>query len=344
MNTALKDTNQKHQQVETKKIGVLITNLGTPDAPTATALKPYLKQFLSDRRVVDLNPILWWFILNFIILRKRPAESAKLYQKIWAKDGSPLLIYTKRQAELIQIKLRRQFGEQVIVEIGMRYGNPSIESGLEKLKEQGARKILVLPMYPQYAAATSASTFDAVADTLKNYRWVPELRTIMSFHESPLYIKALTSCIEEAWQERGKPEMLLFSYHGIPQRYFDNGDPYYCYCHKTTRLVAAALGLEPHQYKMSFQSRFGKEEWLKPYTDEVVKELGRAHTKSLHVVCPGFSADCLETIEEIDGLNREFFEHAGGGDFYYIPALNVREDFMSALADLCATNLGGWVS
>jgi protoporphyrin/coproporphyrin ferrochelatase len=328
---------------EVPAVGVLLSNLGTPDAPTPAALRRYLREFLLDPRVIELPRLSWWLILHLFILTRRPKQSAALYQKVWTPEGSPLLLIVRRQAAAVEEILRRELGTPVHVAVGMRYGNPALGAALRELAGQGCRRLLVLPLYPQYAAATSASTFDAVAAELTGWRRVPELRVIQHYHDEPGYIAALAASIQEAWTAEGPPEKLLFSFHGIPQRYFDNGDPYFCHCHKTARLVAERLGLAPERWVVAFQSLFGKEEWIKPYTDKTVAVLARSGVRSLDVVCPGFSADCLETLEEIDGLNREIFLHAGGEQFRYIPALNVRSDHLRALADLVRRNLAGWV-
>ena len=320
-------------------VGLLITNLGTPDAPTKQALRTYLKEFLSDPRVVEMNRLLWWLILNGIILNTRPAKSAAAYQSVWTDDGSPLMFYSLQQQAGIQALL----GDQVHVELAMRYGNPSIRSGLERLRDKGCGKILILPLYPQYAAATTGSTFDAVADVLKTWRWVPELRMINTYHDHPAYIAALVSSIRQHWQQKGKAERLLFSFHGIPQRYFDQGDPYPCLCRKTARLVAEALELQANEWFISFQSRFGKEEWIKPYTDATLKGWGAEHVASVDVICPGFSADCLETLEEIGVENRDYFVEAGGESLRYIPALNAEPEHLQALYQIAGEHLHGWL-
>ncbi|WP_178862148.1 ferrochelatase [Thiomicrorhabdus cannonii] len=326
--------------------GILITNLGTPDAPTKEALKPYLKQFLEDPRVVEPPPArwLWKLILNGIILRTRPAKSAEAYASVWDSEGpgAPLLNISQRQVEAIAAKVRPHFQGRVEFALGMRYGNPSIASGLQELKEKGCQRILVLPLYPQYAAATTASTFDAVSAELQTWRWIPELRFVTKYHRHPGYIKALASSIREYQSHHGEPQLLVMSYHGVPQRYLDNGDPYHCECHVTSRLVAEELGLSKEQYKVTFQSRFGKEEWIKPYTDETMMNLPKHGIKNIQVICPGFSADCLETIEEIGEENREYFEEAGGEQYGYIPCLNDREDHAQALAEVVLQHTQGW--
>lgn len=331
------------QHSERPAVGVLLANLGTPDAPDTPSLRRYLREFLLDPRVIELPRVLWWIILHLFILTTRPAKSAALYKKIWWKEGSPLLVISRRQAAALQEILDREVGTPVHVAVGMRYGNPSIRASLRELAEKGCRRILVLPLYPQYAGATVGSTFDAVAAELATWRWVPDLRTIHCYHDDPAYIRALAASIREVWADSGPPEKLLFSYHGIPQRYFDAGDPYFCHCQKQARLTAEALGLQRDRWEVSFQSLFGKEEWIKPYTDRTIEAMAKSGVRSLDVVCPGFSADCLETLEEIDELNREIFLHAGGERFRYVPALNDRPDHVRALADLIQRNLQGWV-
>lgn len=326
--------------------GILLTNLGTPDAPTKQALRPYLKEFLSDPRVVEPPPArwLWKLILNGIILNTRPAKSAEAYATVWDTEGegAPLLNIGLRQLDGVAEKVKPYFKGPVEFAFAMRYGNPSIASGLDELHKKGCQRILVLPLYPQYAAATTASTIDAVTAELRTWRWVPELRFINHYHRQPGYIKALANSIREHQQEHGKPQLLVMSFHGVPKRYLDNGDPYHCECHVTARLVATELGLSAEDYKVTFQSLFGREEWLKPYTDATMKALPGEGIKDVQVICPGFSADCLETIEEIDEENREYFEEAGGEKFSYIKCLNDREDHTHALAQLVLQHTQGW--
>lgn len=314
--------------------GVLVTNLGTPDAPTSLALRRYLREFLADPRVIEVPRFIWWFVLHGIILRIRPKRSATAYRKVWTEEGSPLLTIAKKQATAIQQYLDENTTDKFHVELAMRYGRPSIQSGLEKLRQANAKKIIILPLYPQYSASTTASTFDAIADVLKTWRNIPELHLVKHYHDDPHYISALAESITEHWQKTNHTEKLLFSFHGIPQAYFDAGDPYYCECHKTARLVAEKLGLNEEEWLLTFQSRFGPKEWLKPYTDITLKELAHSGIKNINVVCPGFSADCLETLEEINMQNREFFLEAGGDQFSYIPALNDRPTHISTLAKI----------
>lgn len=325
-------------------VGILLANLGTPDAPTPQALKPYLKQFLSDQRVIELNPILWKIILNCFILQTRPKRSAKLYQSIWMEEGSPLLVYTNRQAKKVEESLRQIIKTPFAVEVGMRYGNPSIESALEKLLEKGMTKLLVLPLFPQYSATTTAAIFDDLFRVLSTWRWMPELRLINCYHDHPLYINALANSIQTHWQSSDKPEKLLFSFHGIPQRYLDNGDPYHCHCHKTGRLVAEKLNLSKEEYIVCFQSLFGREEWIKPYTIDTISAFPAQGITKLDAMCPGFTSDCLETIEEIDVENRNAFMENGGKKFGYIPCLNDSPLFIECLTQLIVEHSKGWLS
>ena len=325
------------------KTGILLVNLGTPDAPTAEAVRPYLKQFLSDPRVVEIPKAVWWLILNGVILNTRPKKSAAKYASVWMPEGSPLRVHTAKQTLMLQGYLSERTKAPFVVDYAMRYGNPSIPSVLRKLKEQNCQRILVVPMYPQYAASSTGTVFDIVFAELQQMRNAPALRTIKNFHDHPGYIKALANNINEYWMRNGRPEKLVMSFHGLPQFSLDKGDPYHCECHKTGRLLAYELGLKPEQYFVSFQSRFGKAEWIKPYTTSTLKELGKQKTKRVDVVCPGFVADCLETLEEIAMEGKEDFKHAGGGEYHYIPCLNERDDWMHALTDLVMDNLQGWL-
>lgn len=324
---------------EPPRIGVLLTNLGTPDAPTASALRRYLKEFLSDPRVVEVNRVLWWFILRIILLF-RPARSAHAYATVWTDKGSPLALNTQDQAEALQSHL----GNNVLVDWAMRYGQPSIKQKVDELLNKGVRKLLILPLYPQYSASTTASTFDALSADFTKRRWLPDLRFVSSYHDHPAYINAVCASIEKYWQQHGRADKLVFSYHGVPLRYLHAGDPYHCHCHKTTRLVAEKLGLKEDAYLTTFQSRFGREEWLKPYTDKTMMSLPGSGVKSVQVICPGFSSDCLETLEEIAIQNRDFFLEAGGENFSYIPALNSSAEHIVCLGEIVAQNLQGWVT
>jgi ferrochelatase len=324
------------------RIGVLVTNLGTPDSPTAAALRPYLKEFLSDPRVVEVPRAIWWFVLNLVILNIRPKKSAQAYSTVWTDEGSPLLAITKAQAQALEARCKKKYGEDVVVDYAMRYGNPSISAALERMLANGVRKLVVLPLYPQYCASTTGSTFDAIANDFTQRRWLPELRFVNNYHDRDNYITALANKVRKHWAENGKADKLLFSYHGIPKRYLKNGDPYHCECHKTSRLLAEKLGLAHDEYMTTFQSRFGREEWLTPYTDETMKSLPSKGVKSIQVMCPGFSADCLETIEEIGEENREYFIEAGGERYEYIPALNSDDEHIDVLFDIVEDNLHGW--
>jgi ferrochelatase len=314
--------------------GVLLTNLGTPDSPATGDVRRYLKEFLGDPRVVEIPRLLWWLILNGVILNTRPKRSAKAYQQVWTDEGSPLLAISKKQAAALQSRLDEQSDTPVKVVLAMRYGNPSIEQGLETLREANAQRIIVLPLYPQYSATTTASTFDAIAAVFNRWRWLPELNFITHYHDHPKYIAALKNSVERFWQSQPKPEKLLLSFHGIPKDYIDAGDPYYQQCLETAQQLAQQLGLADSEWFCSFQSRVGTKEWIKPYTDITLKQWGAEGIAGVHVICPGFSADCLETIEEIDEENRDYFLGAGGKTYHYIPALNDEEEHIDLMAEL----------
>lgn len=328
---------------EQPKLGVLITNLGTPEAPTPRALRTYLAQFLSDPRVVEVPRLLWKVILHGVILRIRPARSAKAYQTVWQEEGSPLMINTKAQRDALAERLAQEFGEDIEVAFAMRYGKPSIGSAIERLMQSGVRKLVVLPLYPQYSGSTTASTFDDIASDFTQRRWLPDFRFISHYHDYAPYIAAVAEKIKAHWAEHGRCDKLIFSYHGVPKRYLTQGDPYHCECYKTTRLVAEYLGLNKDEYMTTFQSRFGREEWLKPYTDETLKALPQQGVKSVQMVCPGFSSDCLETIEEIGEENREYFIEAGGETYQYIECLNADTAHIDMMAQLVLENMQGWV-
>ena len=327
-----------------EKTGILLVNLGTPEAPTAGAVRPYLKPFLGDPRVVEIPKAVWWLILNGIILNVRPKKSAAKYASVWLPEGSPLRVYTEKQAVLLKGFLGERTRAPLVVDFAMNYGHPSIPDVLRRLKEQNCQRILIVPMFPQYAASATAPVFDQVYSAMQQMRNQPALRTIKNFHDHAGYIGALAANIDDYWTKHGRPEKLLMSFHGVPQYTLDKGDPYHCECHKTGRLLAQALGLTDEQYTVSFQSRFGRAEWIKPYTTATLKELGRQKTRRVDVVCPGFVADCLETLEEIAMEGREDFQHAGGGEYHYIPCLNDKNDWIHALADLVMENLQGWLS
>lgn len=329
---------------DTSSTGILITNLGTPDEATPAAVRRYLAEFLSDPRIVEAPRWIWWFVLHAVILRIRPKPVSKAYQKVWTEEGSPLLSISQKQQKLLQDAITPHFKGKVKVELAMRYGNPSIKNALLNLKDAGAQRILVFPLYPQYSATTTASTFDAIADELKTWRWIPELRFIQHYHEHESYIQALVSSISCYQEKHGVPEKLLFSFHGLPQRYLDQGDPYFCECHKTARLVAEKMGLNDDQWILAFQSRFGREEWLKPYADKTLIKLAKEGVKNVQVCCPGFSADCLETLEEINVENRDYFLNAGGEKFEYIPALNDDVEHIGMMGQIIKQHASDWLN
>ncbi|MDZ4074187.1 MAG: ferrochelatase [Hylemonella sp.] len=328
-----------HGQAPTTAI--LLCNLGTPDAPTPAALRRYLAEFLGDHRVVEIPRPIWWLILHGIILRLRPAKSAAKYATIWTPEGSPLKVWTERQAQALQAWMQQQ-GHHVTVRYAMRYGNPSMAAQLDALKAEGATRVLVLPAYPQYSGTTTASVFDAVYHWADRVRTIPELRFINRYHDDAGYISALAQRIRSHWQTHGQPDQLVMSFHGVPERTLHLGDPYHCECHKTARLLAQELGLGKEQYTLTFQSRFGKAKWLEPYTEPTVIRMAQAGVKRIDVVCPGFTSDCLETLEEIAQEVREAFLHAGGEAFHYIPCLNDSPEWIAAMGHLCEQHLGGW--
>lgn len=331
-------TDNPHEGRFNKKTGILVTNLGSPDAPTPKALRVYLAEFLSDPRIVEIPRLIWLLILHGIILRVRPKKSAKAYKSIWTENGSPLIHISQQQADKIAEKLKAH-NHNVEVELAMRYGNPSVEAGLEKLRDKGITRIIVFPLYPQYSSPTTGSTFDAIARVLKKWRWVPELHFINGYHTNPLYIESLANSIQEDLGKHGTPQKIVFSYHGMPRQFLDHGDPYHCLCHQTTRLVIEKLGLDKDLVMTTFQSRFGKAEWLKPYTDATLESFPKEGIKDIAIISPAFSADCLETLEELEDENREIFEEAGGEKYRYIAALNDREDHINALYDVLKPNL-----
>lgn len=322
--------------------GVLLVNLGTPEAPTPSAVRRFLKQFLSDPRVVEYPRWLWWLILNGIILVIRPSRSAAAYKKIWTDAGSPLMIFSRAIAKAMQRQFDSRYAGAVNVELAMTYGDPSIDAAIDRLLAKGARRLLVLPLYPQYSGTTTASVFDAVARKLNRLRWAPETRFVNQYHDEHGYIDSLAASIREFWKENDRGAKLMFSFHGVPKSTLLGGDPYHCQCLKTARLVSEALGLGDDEWVLSFQSRVGREEWLRPYTDETIVELGKSGIGRVDVVCPGFSTDCLETLEEIAMQNAELFEESGGKSLHYIPALNARPDHVDFLAGLVGKHMGGW--
>jgi ferrochelatase len=325
-----------------RRTAVLLVNLGTPEAPTKSALRRYLGEFLWDPRIVEIPRPIWWLILNLFVLNLRPAKSAAKYARIWLPEGSPLKVHTERQAALLKERLAESGSPDVAVAWAMRYGQPSIAGMLDRLKADGAARVLVVPAYPQYAASSSGSVMDDVADWIKRTRNPLEIRFVKHFHDDPAYIASVVATVREYWADHGRPTKLLMSFHGLPRRSLDLGDPYYCECQKTGRLIAEGLGLDKDQYLITFQSRFGKAEWLQPYTQATLEKLGHEKTSRVDVICPGFVADCLETLEEIALDCKEEFLACGGGDFHYIPAVNERPDWIAALGGLVGRHLSGW--
>jgi protoporphyrin/coproporphyrin ferrochelatase len=326
-----------------QRIGILLVNLGTPEAPTPGAVRAYLREFLSDPRVVEIPRALWMLILHGIILRTRPRKSAEKYAKVWTGEGSPLRTITAQQTKLLRGYLGNLHGAQIIVEYGMRYGIPSIAQGVEALKRQHCDRLLLLPAYPQYAASTTASACDALFDELKRVRSMPALRVVRQYHDHPGYIAALANNVRNYWMKNGRGQMLVMSFHGLPRFALDKGDPYHCQCHKTARLLAESLGLTEQQYVVAFQSRFGRAKWLEPYTQPTLEKLGKQRIGRVDVVCPGFVADCLETLEEINMECRAAFLASGGQEFHYVPCLNDRPDWIQALATIAGEHLHGWL-
>ena len=323
---------ENHPDIKFGKTGVLLINLGTPDSTSWWDIRKYLKEFLSDRRVIEVNPILWQIILNLFILTFRPSKTAHAYKKIWMKQSneSPLLFFTRNQAHKLKGVLEN---EKIIVEFAMRYGNPSIRSRLDMLKEKGCENIIILPLYPQYAGATTATVCDEVYRSLMKMRWQPSLQIVPHYESEPSYIRALTNSIEKKIKEiNWKPDLIISSYHGIPKSYFDKGDPYYCYCSKTTRLMKEMFS--KIEIQTTFQSRFGPQEWLTPYTDKTLERLPSKGIKNLLVICPGFASDCVETLEEINIQGRESFLKNGGKNFDLIPCLNDNQDHIVLLEKL----------
>ena len=332
----------RHQHGTIPGTGILLINLGTPAAPTSRALRPYLKQFLSDRRVVEIPRALWWPILNGIILNTRPRASAGRYAKIWTTEGSPLAVHTERQARLLRGYLGERTKARLEVEWAMRYGRPTVEEKLRALRERGCERVLVIPLYPQYAASTTGSAYDALGAALSRVRNVPALRVVKHFHDHPGYIQALAQSVRDHWMVSGRPDRLVMSFHGVPRFMLDRGDPYHCECQKTARLLSETLGLKSEQILVAFQSRFGRARWLTPYTMNAVAELGKRKVGRIDVMCPGFVSDCLETLEEIAIEAKAAFLSAGGREFHYIACLNERDDWIRALTDIALDHLRGW--
>ncbi len=325
------------------KTAILLVNLGTPAAPTPAAVKRYLREFLSDPRVVEIPRAVWKPVLHGVILNVRPRRSAARYAAIWMPEGSPLRVYTDRQAKLLQGLLGERLKAPLVVEYAMRYGEPSIDAVLAKLKRARCERILVLPLYPQYAAATTATAFDRVCAGLARTRNVPETRFVKHFHDHPAYIRALGDLVRERWRAHGRPDKLVMSFHGLPRATLERGDPYHCECQKTARLLAEDLELAADAWQIAFQSRFGRAEWLKPYTASVLAELGRVGARRVDVICPGFVSDCLETLEELGIEGKSIFLGAGGKRLELLPCLNDRPGWIEALAAIARDHLGGWV-
>jgi ferrochelatase len=333
-----------------RRIGVLLINLGTPDAPTAAAVRRYLAEFLSDRRVVEIPRFLWKPILHLVVLRVRPARSARKYAMIWGSGGSPLLVHSEKQKTLLTGYLGQRLKEQGLpsdaapVELGMRYGKPGVAEAIDRLRTAGCDRILAVPLFPQYSASATAAALDAVFARLERVRRMPGLRTIESFHDDPGYIRAVARNVNDYWTRHGRPDRLVMSFHGLPRRSLDLGDPYHCQCQKTARLLAAELGLPAAEYMVTFQSRFGRAEWLKPYTQDTLVRLARDGVARVDVVCPGFVSDCLETLEEIGIEVKQAFLGAGGREFHAIPCLNEHPHWIASLVDIVFANLQGWLA
>lgn len=313
-----------------QKTAIILANLGTPETNTVPAVKKFLKQFLSDSRVVEIPSIIWWFILNLLILPFRSKTALKAYNEIWTEEGSPLLSISRRQQQALQLKL----GDETKVELMMRYGEPSFSLVIKKLLDDNFKKLIILPLYPQNSATTTATTFDHLAEVLRQTRAIPDIHFISNYHSDPGYIHALAASVQEHWKQQNRQRFLLMSFHGLPQRNIDKGDPYFEQCTGTANLLATILGLTKDQWGMSFQSRFGKQEWIKPYTADTLATLAQNGLREIDLICPGFSVDCLETLEEIKLQNRDIFLQNGGEQYQYIPCLNDREDHIDMMADL----------
>jgi ferrochelatase len=335
-----------HPPVRTGRIGVLLMNLGTPEGTTYWPMRAYLKEFLSDRRVIETSRWLWWPLLNLVILTTRPSRKGKDYASVWnnERDEGPLKTITRSQTEQLAARLTAEHGERLVFDWAMRYGLPDVKSRLEALLAQGCDRILMVPLYPQYAAPTSATACDQAFRALMTMRWQPAVRVAPPYHDDPAYIKALADSMRASLAKLDfDPEVILCSFHGMPKEYLLKGDPYHCHCAKTWRLLREELGYSRERFRMTFQSRFGPDEWLKPYTDETVKSLASSGVKSMAIVAPGFSADCLETLEELDVENREIFMHNGGQQFAYLPCLNDSPEGVDAIEAVVRRELMGWV-
>lgn len=336
------ESSPPHEHGLTESLGILLVNLGTPDEPTAASVRPFLSRFLADPRVVEAPRLIWWLALHGFILRFRPSRSAQAYKKIWTDKGSPLLLNSQSIGEALNARLAAILSGTVHVEVGMSYSNPSIDAALAKLFAQNVQRLVVLPMYPQYSSTTSGSVFDAVTAALSKRRWIPEFRFINHYHDAPGYISALAASVRDHWEAQGRGERLLISFHGLPQQMLNDGDPYHCQCQKTARLLADALKLGDDDWAISFQSQVGRAEWLQPYTDEMLRNWGTSGAGNIDVVCPGFSVDCLETLEEIALRYAALYAESGSGELHYVPALNARDDHVSFLSQLLQENLAGW--
>ena len=326
------------------KVGVLLTNLGSPAAPNSTAVRNYLREFLSDPRVVEIPRVIWWLILHGIILRVRPKKSAKLYQSVWTEQGAPLVVISQAQQQKVAAQIAKRFGQEISVDIAMRYGEPSIVAALQKFQQQGVDNVVVLPLYPQYAGPTTASTFDVISKEFQKWRYIPSLHFINSYHNNSHYINALANTVSEHIDKHGVPDKLVLSYHGMPELFYQWGDPYYDFCQITTDLLKQALlnrsvSISEECLIMTFQSRFGKAQWLQPYTDVTLERLAKAGDKHIAIISPAFSADCLETLEELEHENREIFMEAGGEKYHYITALNDRDDHIDAIVNILTPTL-----
>lgn len=330
-----------YQHGSTARSGVLVVNLGTPKAPTTIAVRRFLSEFLSDPRVVELPRPLWWLILHLLVLPLRPRKSAQAYAKIWLPEGSPLLVYSELLSSKVLQRLRHEHPD-LILKLAMRYDEPSIEDILNEMREKSVRRLLILPLFPHYSATTTASVFDKVTRILSTWRWQPEVRYINHYHKHPLYISACAEQIHKFREQHGSSNILVFSFHGLPKRNLLQGDPYHCQCHATARLIAQALSLKEHEYKLCFQSQFGRAEWLQPYTEQTLCELAKQGVRTVDIFCPGFSVDCLETLEEIAIRGSDVFKRAGGAQLNYIPALNDNPAHVECIADLISKNITGW--
>jgi ferrochelatase len=333
--------NPDYEHGDAPRVGVLLVNLGTPDDPGTAAVRRYLAEFLSDPRVIEAPRWLWQLILHGLLLRTRPSRSAHAYQKIWTPEGSPLMVASRALTDALGARLTARFGERVVVDLAMTYGQPSIPLALEKMRLRNVQRLIVLPLYPQYSSTTTGTIFERVTKQLSTWRWMPELRFVNQYWQNETYLAAVADSIEAHWRVHGRKH-LLFSFHSIPRRYFLAGDPYHCFCQGTARAVAARLGLGPDDWSIGFQSRFGREEWLKPYVDKLLHDYSHAGPKQVTVVCPGFATDCLETLEEIDMQNREMFLGHGGEAFDYVPCLNAGDRHVEALEDIVLSHAAGW--